>query len=177
MSDYISINGGELIPAAHIKKISPISDKERASLAELGSHVDASRFTTRIDFADKRKKQYVPESIGELAASTSGLVCIDDQNHVFVLADNITRAKNITDEDREGFKARTGRAMRDDYQSRIETKAGTVLGTITAELVMKRMSQPVNGGAIVPETSELSEPAEDSERAFESSAAQAFNLG
>lgn len=177
MSDYISINGGELVPAAHIKKLSPITDKDRASLAELGTHVDASRFNTRIDFADKKTKQYVPESIGELAASTSGLVCIDDANKVFVLADNISKSKNITDEDREGFKTRTGRPMREDYKCRIETKAGVVLGAISAELVMKRMSQPVGGGVILPEPSESNEPAEESERSAEITAAHAFNLG
>jgi hypothetical protein len=177
MSDYVSINNGELVPLSHIKKISPITDKERASLAELGSHVDASRFNTRIDFADKRKKQYVPESIEELAAATSGLICIDDNARVFVLADNIAKAKNITDEDREGFKARTGRPMRDDYQSRIETKAGTVLAAIPAQLVMKRMSQPLSGGAMVSESSEVSELAEESERTSKPSAVPAFNLG
>ena len=141
-------------------------------MAGLGDHVDADRFETRIDFADK-SKFFVPDTVQEIAAQGVKLVLIDDDNNVFVIGENLKKAKNITEDDRTKFHERTGRQMRTDFLSRLETKAGTVLSTVRADIVLKRMS----GGGVRAASPTLheqhGETSEDSERAA-SAAATAF---
>lgn len=171
--EYLSINSGELVPVATVKKISPITDADRESLSALNSRIDAERFHTRVDFADK-SKNYIPETLEDIAAQGLALVLIDDENIVAVPADNIKKAKSLAEDDRARFEKSTGKPMRADYLSRIETRAGAVLSTLRADMVMKRMSHPYRAatGAQASET-----PAEGAEPAAYQSAADAYGIG
>ena len=174
--EYLSINGGELVPIRTVKKISPVTDEDRESLSALNSRIGADRFQSRIDYADKTKN-YIPESLADIAAQGLALVMIDDENGVAVPADNIRKAKNLSDEDRTRFEASTGKPMRADYLARIETRAGAVLATLRADMVMKRMSQPYRASA-APQTSEAPvEPNEDADPAAYKSAAETYDIG
>jgi len=174
--EYLSINGGELVPVRTVKKIGPVTDEDRESLSALNSRIDADRFHSRIDYADKTKN-YVPESIDDLAAQGLALVTIDDENGVAVPADNIKKAKNLTDEDRARFEASTGKPMRADYLARIETRAGAVLATLRADMVMKRMSQPYRAATGAQAAETPAEPSEDADPAAYRSAAEAYDIG
>lgn len=176
-TDYLSINGGEYVPAANIRKISPITEEERNSLASLDNVEDAAQFNTRIDFSDK-SKSYVPETIDEIDRQGANLVSLDERDGPFVLAQNIKKARDLTERDGAAFEAKTGRKMDVGYMSRIETKAGTVLASVRADIVMKRMSQPQRAPAS-PSTEQAAatEPTEDSEREAFQSAAEAYGLG
>ena len=173
--EYLSINGGELVPVRTVKKIGPVTDEDRESLSALNSRIDADRFHSRIDYADKTKN-YVPESLDDLAAQGLALVVIDDENGVAVPADNIKKAKNLTDEDRARFEASTGKPMRADYLARIETRAGPVLATLRADVVMKRMNQPYRFGATSQAAEAPAEPSENADPAAYKSAAETYGI-
>ena len=172
--EYLIINGGELVPVRTVKKIGPVTDEDRESLSALNSRIDADRFQSRIDYADKTKN-YIPESLADIAAQGLAMVIIDDENGVAVPADNIKKAKNLTDEDRARFEASTGKPMRSDYLARIETRAGPVLATLRADMVMKRMSQPYRASAAPQGTQP--ESSEDADPAAYKSAAETYDIG
>jgi len=138
MSEYLTINENEYIHLTSVKRIRKITDEERASLSRLGKHVNAVRFNTRID-ASNNKKSYAPETIDQIAAQGVALVQIDEG--VFIPRNNIGRTKNITSRDRKSFEEKTGRPMREDFKSRVETKAGMVLATVDSATIMRRMGQ------------------------------------
>lgn len=142
MSDYININDSHHVHLTDVKKISRITDKERQSLATLGEHVKAEEFNTRIDHAN-RSKSYARETIDQIAGQGVALVEID--KGAFVPQTNINRSRNLTDKDRQQFAKRTGREMRADFKSRLDTKAGAVLATVDSPTIMQRMSQPYKG--------------------------------
>ena len=173
--EYLSINGGELVPVRTVKKIGPVTDEDRESLSALNSRIDADRFQSVVVFSDK-SKNYVPESLDDLAAQGLALVVIDDENGVTVPADNIKKAKNLTDEDRARFEASTGKSMRADYLARIETRAGPVLATLRADMVMKRMSQPYRTSPVQQAAEAPAEPSEDADPAAYKSAAEAYDI-
>jgi len=172
--DYITINGGELVPTETIKKLSPITDEERQSLSSLGTHIDADRFQTRVDYED-RSKGYIPETLSELTAQGLRLVAIDDVRQVMLPAQNIKKAANITDDDRAKFEKRTGNPMRSDFMSRVDTVAGAVLATIRADIVMKRKSGSVPNGPAA-KSSDVPDPAEDTEPVATVSAAEQYGI-
>lgn len=138
-NDFIQVNENEYIHLSGIKRMSAITENERASLARLGPHVDANRFNTRVDQAGGAKS-YAPETIDQIAAQGVALVEIDNQT--FVPARNIERVRGISDRDRASFQERTGRVMREDFKSRVETRAGMILSTQDSRAIMERMSRP-----------------------------------
>lgn len=173
--EYLSINGGELVPVKTVKKISPVSDDDRQSLSALNDKIDAERFQSVVVFSDKTKN-YIPESFDDLATQGLDLVMIDDDNAVAVPADNIKKAKNLAYEDRARFEASTGKPMRADYLSRVETRAGAVLSTLRADIVMKRMSQPYRVGANAQPSETPAEPSDDADPAAYKPAADAYQI-
>ena len=152
-----------------------VTDEDRESLSALNSRIDADRFQSRIDYADKTKN-FIPESLADIAAQGLALVMIDDENGVAVPADNIKKAKNLTDEDRARFENSTGKPMRADYLARIETRAGAVLATLRADMVIKRMSQPYRNSAAQEAAATAAEPSEDADPAAYKSAAEAYDI-
>lgn len=142
MSDFVSINENQHVHLSDVKKISRITEKERQSLAGLGEHVKADEFNTRIDHAN-RSKSYARETVDQIAGQGVALVEID--KGAFVPQTNIKRSRNLTDKDRQQFSQRTGREMRADFKSRVDTKAGAVLATVDSPTIMQRMSKPYKG--------------------------------
>lgn len=135
---YLSINDGELVPMDTIKRLSIIDDAERQSLSQLGPNVDAYRFNTRIETADG-KKAYAPETVNDIAQQGVGLVSVNEGS--FIPAQNILKARNISDMDRSQFQQSTGREMPQAFVAQIDTKAGMVLSTQTAEQVLDSRSR------------------------------------
>lgn len=147
-ANYISINSGELVPLETVKRISTITESERESLASLGPHVDPYKFNTRIETADGQKS-YAPETVQDISRQGVGLVQLDEGS--YVPSENVVKAKNLSATDRARFQKNTGREMAEKFISQVETKAGTVLATISAEKVLEqrgiaasRMSAPKN---------------------------------
>jgi len=138
-TQFLTINSSDLLPIGKVKRLHIVDDKDRASLAKLSEHVSADRFNTRIELAPKGKS-YAVESIDELAYQGIALVQVDER--AFVPAVNIIKARNLTPKDRETFKAKAGRDMRDHFKAQVETAAGTLLTAITAEQIMERLESP-----------------------------------
>lgn len=140
-NQHIQVNDNDLVPIANVKRLAHITDEDRQSLASLGEHVKPERFNTRFEFADK-SKSYEPVTIDEIASQGVELVSVDDAGGVFIPSQNIIRASTLTDEDRQTLEEEFGRSLRPEFKSRVETKAGTVLATITADTIMRRMGHP-----------------------------------
>ena len=137
-TQYLTIKSTDLLPIAKIKRLHIVDDKDRASLAKLGDRGSAERFNTRLELAPKGKS-YATENIDELAYQGVALVQVDQR--AFVPAVNIIKARNLTLKDREAFKTKTGRDMRDHFKAQVETVAGTLLTGITAEQAMERLDR------------------------------------
>ena len=152
MTEYIKINGGEHVHLSDVKRLRTISDSDRTSLASLGDHVDADRFNTRIDHANN-STSYAPETVADIAEQGVALVQVDKE--AFVPKDNINRTRDLTEQDRQDFEQKTGRVLRSDFKSQIETRAGRVLATVDSGTVMRRMSQPYQpNGPAAPQQKE-----------------------
>jgi len=139
MPDHIQINGQEHIHLNAVRRLRVVTEEERESLSKLGPHVDANRFNTRLDHPGG-KKSYARETIDQIAAQGVPLVEVDQG--AFVPANGIGKVRDITPEDRASFEGRTGRSLRADYKSRIETHAGMVLSTYDSATVMNRIGRP-----------------------------------
>ena len=136
---YLRLSTGDLVPLEDVKRLSIVTDADRQSLSKLGPKVDANRFNTRIEDASG-KKSYEPKTINEIAEQGFGLVGIGQGT--FVPATNITKARNLTDQDRSRFQNSTGREVPPNFVAQVETKAGIVLASVPAETVLDRRSRP-----------------------------------
>lgn len=139
MTNSIIINGGSYVPIESIRRIRALTDEDRASLAERGNNVNAEKFNTRLEFS-YRRQTLAEETVDEIASKGLTLVQIDDES--FVPKNNIIKAKNLTEQDRAAYKERTGRDMRPELKSQVETVGGNVLSKSDAQEVMTRLSRP-----------------------------------
>ena len=78
---HLSTNSGELTPLEDVKRVSIVTEAERQSLSELGPHVDATRFNTKIETSEG-KKSYAPETINEISEQGIGLVRVNEGAYV-----------------------------------------------------------------------------------------------
>ena len=138
MNTYIKINETELVPFQNIKRICKITEEERISLDQLGDHVDASRFNIRLDYAGG-SKSYAPETLDMIVGQ--GVSLVEIAPGAYVPGGSIIKVRDITDKDRTAFWEKTGRRLRDDFQSQVTTKAGMVLATVPADKLIERMDQ------------------------------------
>ena len=139
MSEFLKVNGGDLIPLQNVKRIRNVSEEDRESLSKLGAHVDAGKYQSRLDYADGRRS-FATEAIDDFTEQGIAFVQIDDG--AYVPANNILSARDLSADERKEFEARTGRPLREDFRARVDTRAGTVLATIDAAKVMHRMAHP-----------------------------------
>ena len=153
-NQHIEIDDDNFVHLTMVKRLSFISDEERASLSGLENVQDPTKFSLRMDRKDG-SKTYIPTSVDEIASQGIALVRVSD--HQFVPLDNIIQAKAITHEDRETFTLNTGRQMNAEFQSQIETKAGKVLSPLEPREVMKRMGSPYQSQAVRSEAPEAGE--------------------
>ena len=148
MADFIKINGDNHMHLSTVKRLREVTDKERESLAELGPHINASDFNTRIDEAG-RGKSYARETVDEIAMQGVPLVQIDEG--AYVPAANVTSVRDLTNDDRKKFEKSTGRTLSEGFKSRLETRAGMVLATVDSQEIMDRMSRPYQPQASEPQ--------------------------
>lgn len=148
MVQHVEYNDGNLVHLSKVKRIQPITEKERDSLASLGKNVDADKFSTRIDNSDGTKT-YAHETIDELASQGIDLVKVDE--NAFVPKDNILKAKRISEKDRNSFAQRTGRPLANKFQTQIDTSAGRVLSSLEPTAVMKEMGRSYQPQTVMPD--------------------------
>ena len=148
MNEYLEINEGQFVHVSMIKRVQNITDDERKSLQGLGKHVDADRFSTRIERPDGTKL-YAQETIDEMASQGVPFVQVGDET--FVPRNNIIQTKNISAKDRQSFKRSTGRDMPKRFLAQIETKAGKVLSPYEGKTVMKNIGAPYQPQTARPE--------------------------
>ncbi|MEM7173279.1 MAG: hypothetical protein AAF530_24160 [Pseudomonadota bacterium] len=138
-NEFIKVNSGNMVPLQNVKRIREVSEEDRKSLSELGEHVDAHKFRTRLEYKDGRRS-FAAETLNDYLAQGVELVEIDQG--AYVPTQNIISAKDLSPDDRQEIENRMGRPLRDEFCSQVETKAGTVLATIDAAKIMHRMAHP-----------------------------------
>ena len=140
MRKSIKINSGSIIPTDTIRFIRPIDEQERARIAERYG-VDGANFNTSIQFADKSTKLAV-ETLDELRAQGLPLVDIGADRHV--VATNIRSADPFTHKDATALADKGGYTITQEFKSRVETSAGTVLSSLTPEQVVDRRGRAID---------------------------------
>ena len=138
----LRINGSRVIPVDTIRFIKPLTDEDR-SKAGGKLEIDASKFNVRIEFADKSSKLAV-ESLDQIREQGVGLVDLGGERHVPAI--NIKAAEDWTKEDAAKLKDSGDYTLAQNFRSRVEMTAGTILSTATAEQVMDRRSKALGLG-------------------------------
>ena len=138
----LRINGSRVIPVDTIRFIKPLTDEDRS---KAGGKLDiaASKFNVRIEFADKSSKLAV-ETLDQLRGQAIGLVDIGGERHVPAI--NIKAADDWSKEDAAKLKDSGDYTVSQNFRSRVETSAGTILSTSTPEQVMERRSRAMGQG-------------------------------
>jgi hypothetical protein len=140
MSKTLKINGATVVPVHNIRTIRPITDDERAKMAEkYGKPV--AEFKTKqitIQFADKSSKT-ADISLDQVREQGVGLV--NTGNDRYVPAANIKSAEAFSKADAEKLKADGDYTLSQTFRSRVETTAGTLLSTATAQQVIERAAK------------------------------------
>ena len=139
MSEFLKVNGGDLLPLNNVRRIREVTEKDRVSLSRLNDKLDVDTYQTRIELADGQGK-YAIEAISDFSDQGVGLVQVDIG--AYIPADNIISARDLSGDDRRDISDRMGRELREDFIASVETKAGRVLATIEASKVMHRMAHP-----------------------------------
>jgi len=135
MSKTLKINGGAVVPVSAIRKIKPVTEEDRARLAERYDQIgDASKFQLQIEFADKTTKLTV-ESLDDIKEQGVALVNLGSDR--YVPAANIKLAQPFTKEDAAKVKEKDY-TLNQTFRSRVETTAGTLLSNATAAQVIER---------------------------------------
>ena len=136
----LKVNGTKVIPVDTIRRIKPLTDDDRAKVADK-LQIDASRFVARIEFADKTSL-LIENTIDDLKGQGVGLVNVGADR--FVPALNIKSAEAFTkaDADKLGEK---GFTLSKTFRSRVETVAGQVLSLATADQIMQRRAKALEG--------------------------------
>ena len=146
----LRINGSRVVPVDTIRFIKPLTDEDR-SKAGGKLEIDASKFNVRIEFADKSSKLAV-ETLDQIQGQGVGLVNIGADRHVPAV--NIKAAEDWSKEDAAKLKDSGDYTLSQNFQSRVETSAGTILSTATPEQVMERRSKALGQGPTNASTAE-----------------------
>src|SRR5262249_28173723 len=124
---------GTWIARSEIRYLSPLTEEEQAKTAERYG-ADGAPFKTRLVMSD-RSLRLARESIEELRDG-QGLALVLIGQDKWVPAANIVAAKDYRPEDAEKAKAK-GLNMSAEFRSRVETAAGSILGTEVPRKVME----------------------------------------
>ncbi len=135
-NQFLTINETELVPLQTVKRIRPVTDEDRQSLAKLGRRVDASKFSSKIEFADGRRN-YVTESIDDLRDQTRLLEIGTDS---YVVSANVLKARDLTDLDRTKMSERMNKPLSSEFSSQIDLTAGRVLSSYSAMEIMNSLN-------------------------------------
>ena len=135
MSKTLKINGSTAVPVSAIRKIKPITDEDRTRIAARYEKVeDASRFQLQIEFADKTTKLAV-ETLDDIRGQ--GVALVNLGSNRFIPATNIKSAQPFTKDDADKVRGKDY-TLNDNFRSRVETTAGTLLSSATAGQVIDR---------------------------------------
>ncbi len=137
--NYLTINEGDMMPVANVKRVLLVDESDRQWLENNTSLSDPSQYQTKIETA--AGKSFVRQSITELAQQGMAFVQVTDQ--AYVPAGNIIKARNLTPKDFERFQKNTGRELSTEFKSQVDTNAGNILSTFTAQQIMQRMEHPL----------------------------------
>lgn len=151
MSKTLKINGGTVLPVHNIRTIRPITDEERAKMAEkYGKPIgDFKTKQITIQFADKSSKT-ADISLDQVREQGVGLV--NTGNDRFVPAANIKSAAVFSKDDAAKLKSDGDYTLTQTFRSRVETTAGTLLSSATAQQIIERAAKALetpaqgNGG-------------------------------
>lgn len=140
MSDGIMvINQNEMLPIRHVRRVLPMTQRDFNSLREINVNLDPAKFNSKVDIA-AQGEFYITETLKDL--KDQGIKFTQVSKHAFVPTDNITKARDLTQQDRADFKDKTKRDMHEAFKARVDTTAGTVLADVSAREVLGRMSKP-----------------------------------
>jgi hypothetical protein len=144
MSKTLKINGATVVPVSNIRRIRPVTDDDRARITERYDQIeDAAKFQLQIEFADKSTK-LTAESLDDLRGQ--GVALVNIGNETYVPAVNIKLAEPFTKEDAEKVKGKDY-TLSHTFRSRVETSAGTLLSTATADQVITRREKAIESNA------------------------------
>lgn len=129
----LKINGTRIVPIDTVRFIKPLTDEDRNRAGER-LEIDASKFNVRIEFADKTTKLAV-ETVEQIQGQGVGLVAIGGDR--YVPAVNIRAAEKLTERDMARMKESGDYTLKEEFKSRVETTAGSILSTETAEIVVE----------------------------------------
>jgi hypothetical protein len=140
MSKTLKINGGTVVPVHNIRTIRPITDDERAKMAEkYGKPVtDFAGKKITIQFADKSSKT---ADITLDQVREQGVSLVNTGAERYVPAVNIKSADVFSKDDATKLKADGDYTLTQTFRSRVETTAGTLLSTATAQQIIERAAK------------------------------------
>ncbi len=140
MSKSLKINGSTIVPVHNIRTIKAITDAERGRMAEKYGK-PASDFAGKnisIQFADKTSKT------AELTLDDvrgQGIALVNAGADRFVPAANIKAAEPFTKEDAAKLKEGGDFTLKQTFRSRVETTAGVILSSATAQQIIDRAAK------------------------------------
>lgn len=158
----LKINGGTVIPLDTVRRLKPLTDEDRAKASDK-LQIDASRFQTRLEYADGTSK-LIAESIDDLKGQGVGLVNIGGDK--FVPAANIRSAEAFTKAEAEKLGEK-GFTLSKTFRSRVETVAGQVLSLATPDQIMQRRAKALEGTADAKTTGEHPKTAAEAQSALD----------
>jgi hypothetical protein len=150
MSKTLKINGGTVLPVHNIRSIRPITDEERANMAKKYDKpvADFKAKQITIQFADKSSRT-ADITLDQVREQGVGLVNLG--NDRYVPAANIKAAEVFSKADADKLKADGDYTLSQTFRSRVETTAGTLLSSATAQQVIERTAKALEtagqGGA------------------------------
>ncbi len=140
MSKTLKINNGTVVPVHNIRTIRPITDDERAKMAEkYGKPVaDFAGKKITIQFGDKSSKT---ADITLDQVREQGVALVNTGADRFVPAANIKSADVFSKDDAAKLKADGDYTLTQTFRSRVETTAGTLLSSATAQQIIERAAK------------------------------------
>lgn len=149
----LKINGTRIVPIDTVRFIKPLSAEDRSRAGDR-LEIDASKFNVRIEFSDKSTKLAV-ETLEQIERQGVGLVPIGADRHVPAI--NIKAAEAWSKEDAAKLKDSGDYTLSQEFRSRVETTAGTILSTATPEQVMERRGKALGQASVATVAGEPAE--------------------
>lgn len=146
MNKTLKINGTTILPVHNIRTIKPINDEERARMAaKYGKPADDfAGKNISIQFADKTSKT------AELTLDDvrgQGIALVNAGADRFVPAANIKSAEPFSKDDAAKLKDGGDYTLTQTFRSRVETTAGTILSSATAQQIVERAAKALEAPA------------------------------
>ena len=132
--------GSSVVPVHNIRTIKPITDEERARMAEkYGKPVaEFAGKQISIQFADKTSRT-AELTLDEVRGQ--GVALVNAGADRYVPAANIKSAEPFTKADADKLKDGGDYTLSQTFRSRVETSAGTVLSSATAQQIVERAAK------------------------------------